>query len=82
MYESVLQLELGDLAEFIRASKPRRVLVALSRAEVDRLLGALEETRRLITQTLYGTGMCFVRSGQAAFLPCAAAGFSPMMGPP
>ena len=57
LYESVLQLELGELAEYLRASKPRRVPVVLSKAEVDRLLGALEGTWRLMAQTLYGTGM-------------------------
>lgn len=57
LYESVLQIDLGDFGEFVRASKPRRVPVVLSRDEVDRLLGALEGTWRLMAQTLYGTGM-------------------------
>src|SRR6267143_3939396 len=42
LYGSVLQIELGEFGEFMRASKPRRVPVVLSREEVGRLLGALE----------------------------------------
>ena len=57
LYASVLRIELGELAEFIRATRPRRVPVVLSKAEVGRLLGALEGTWRLMAQVLYGTGL-------------------------
>jgi integrase len=53
----VLGLELGDLGEFLRASKPRRMPVVLSQEEVGRLLASLEGTWRLMTQLLYGTGL-------------------------
>ena len=57
LYSQVLGLELGDLGEFLRASKPRRVPVVLSQQEVGRLLASLEGTWRLMTQLLYGTGL-------------------------
>lgn len=57
LYASVLRIELGELAEFIRARRPRRVPVVLSKAEVARLLGALDGTWRLMAQVLYGTGL-------------------------
>ena len=50
LYGSVLQIELGELGEFVRASKPRRVPVVLSREEVGRLLSALEGPWRLLAQ--------------------------------
>ncbi len=57
LYVQVLGLELGDLGEFLRASKPRRVPVVLSQEEVGRLLASLEGTWRLMAQLLYGTGL-------------------------
>ena len=57
LYTQVLGLELGDLGEFLLASKRRRVPVVLSKAEVARLLTALEGTYRLMGQVLYGTGL-------------------------
>jgi integrase len=56
LYSQVLGLELGDLGEFLRASKPRRVPVVLSQEEVGRLLASLAGTWRLMAQVLYGTG--------------------------
>jgi len=57
LYESVLQIPLGEFGEYVRASTPRRVPVVLSRDEVSRLLAALQGSWRLLAQTLYGTGM-------------------------
>ena len=57
LYGQVLRLELGDLGEFLAASKRRRVPVVLSKEEVQRLLGSLEGTWRLMAQVLYGTGL-------------------------
>jgi integrase len=57
LYTQVLCLELGDLGEFLLASRRRRVPVVLSKAEVGRLLAALEGTYRLMGQVLYGTGL-------------------------
>jgi len=57
LYSQVLGRELGDLGEFLRASKPRRVPVVLSQGEVGRLMASLEGTWRLMAQLLYGTGL-------------------------
>jgi integron integrase len=57
LYTQVLRIELGDLGEFLRAGKPRRVPVVLSKEETQRLLASLEGTWRLMAQVLYGTGM-------------------------
>ena len=57
LYTQVLAVDLGDLGEFLLASKRRRVPVVLSKAETQRLLSSLTGTWRLMAQTLYGTGM-------------------------
>ena len=57
LYTQVLGLDLGDLGEFLLASKRRRVPVVLSQAETQRLLAALEGTYRLMARVLYGTGL-------------------------
>ena len=57
LYTQVLGVDLGDLGEFLLASKRRRVPVVLSRPETQRLFSALTGTWRLMAQLLYGTGM-------------------------
>jgi len=57
LYGSVLNIELGELGDVARASRPGRVPVVLGREEVTRLLAALDGTSRLMAQTLYGTGL-------------------------
>ena len=57
LYSQVLGVELGDLGEFLQASRRKRLPVVLSKQEVQRLLGALPDAFRLPGQVLYGTGM-------------------------
>jgi site-specific recombinase XerD len=57
LYTQVLRLELGDLGEFLAASRRRRVPVVLSQGEVQKLLAALEGTYQLMGRVLYGTGL-------------------------
>jgi len=57
LYTQVLRVELGDLGEFLAASKRRRVPVVLSKAETQKLLASLEGTYQLMAQVLYGTGL-------------------------
>ena len=57
LYSQVLGRELGDLGEFLRASRPRRIPVVLSQEEVRRLMASLDGTWRLMAQLLYGTGL-------------------------
>lgn len=56
-YASVLERPLGNLQEVIRARRPSRLPVVLSREEVQRLLSGLEGTVGLMAGVLYGTGM-------------------------
>jgi site-specific recombinase XerD len=57
LYAQVLRIDLGDLGEFLAASKRRRVPVVLSKEEVQRLLSSLEGTYQLMGRVLYGTGI-------------------------
>jgi integron integrase len=57
LYSQVLGVELGDLGEFLQASRRKRLPVVLSKAEVQRLMGALPDAFRLPGLVLYGTGM-------------------------
>lgn len=52
-----MEQPLGDLGAFIRAKRPQRLPVVLTRGEVLKLLDGLEGTYRLMTSLLYGTGM-------------------------
>ena len=54
--EQVLKLPVGHLGEVVRAKRPKRLPVVLSKGEVQRLLGALEGTAGLLARLLYGTG--------------------------
>jgi integron integrase len=57
LYKRVLQKDLGDIGETVRAKTPERVPVVLSKSEVDRVLSELEGTPRLMAKILYGAGM-------------------------
>jgi len=56
-YGQALEQPLGDLGSFIRAKRPQRLPVVLTRGEVLRLLDQLEGAYRLMASLLYGTGM-------------------------
>jgi integron integrase len=59
-FTQVLKREIGNLGDFVRAKRPRRLPVVLSRAEAGRLLAELEKTSALhylMAALLYGTGM-------------------------
>ena len=57
LYAEVLHQPLGEIGEFARAQRPARVPVVLSRAEVKRVLAALEKDYALALQLLYGSGL-------------------------
>jgi integrase len=57
LYEQVLGQPLGTIGDFTRAKRPRRLPVALTREEGNRLLDALTGTSRLIAGLLYGSGL-------------------------
>ncbi|WP_147653007.1 integron integrase [Vulcaniibacterium gelatinicum] len=57
LYKEVLGVELPWMENLVRAKRPRRVPVVLSREEVARLLAMLEGQAWLMAALLYGTGM-------------------------
>lgn len=57
LYREVLSLRLPWMQDVVRAKRPRRLPVVLSRAEIDRLLAAMDGQARLMAALLYGTGL-------------------------
>ena len=57
LYGQVLQRPPGDLGDFARAKRPKRLPVVLSRSEVAGLLGQLSGVHHLMASLLYGAGM-------------------------
>jgi|ERR1051326_9152585 integron integrase len=57
LYKHVLHQPIDEQIEAMRASRPKRLPVVLSREETHRILDALEGTLQLIAQLMYGTGM-------------------------
>jgi integron integrase len=57
LYRHVLDVDVGDLGPFVRAKRPKRLPLVLSRAEVDRLLVAVDARYRLPARLLYGGGL-------------------------
>jgi integron integrase len=57
LYREALGEELDWLDGLVRAKRPQRMPVVLTRGEVERLLAALEGTNWLMASLLYGTGM-------------------------
>jgi integron integrase len=57
LYKQVLHMELGQFAA-VRAKRPARLPVVLTKSEVQRLLNGMQrDTHGLIARLLYGTGM-------------------------
>lgn len=57
LYRQVLGIDLPWLGEVVRAKRPRRIPVVLSREEVTRLLAALDGTNWLMAALMYGAGL-------------------------
>ncbi|MCG8433795.1 MAG: integron integrase, partial [Gammaproteobacteria bacterium] len=57
LYKRVLDQPLGDITSSVRAKKPLRIPVVLSRAEIGSILRELSGTHRLIASLLYGSGL-------------------------
>jgi integron integrase len=57
LYREVLELDLPWLADVIRAKRPQRLPVVLTRDEVQEVLARLSGTEWLIVSMLYGSGM-------------------------
>ncbi len=57
LYREVLAQEVGWLGDVIRAKRPERLPVVLTRQEVKELLGALRGVKWLMASLLYGAGL-------------------------
>lgn len=57
LYRHVLGLEIGVLGDVVRARKPRRLPVVLTRAEVREILEHLDGECELMASLMYGSGL-------------------------
>jgi integron integrase len=57
LYRHVLAREIGDLGEVIRARKPKRMPVVMTREEVKAVLDHLSGDKWLMASLMYGTGL-------------------------
>jgi integron integrase len=57
LYKRVLDREIGDLGAIVRAKKPRKLPVVLTRSEVMELLSRLDGVPRLVSGLMYGAGL-------------------------
>jgi integron integrase len=57
LYRFVIGRELGDLGEVVRARRPQRMPVVMSRDEVRAVLAELDGEARLMVALLYGAGL-------------------------
>jgi len=57
LYRDVLECEPGAIEGVVRATRPKRLPVILSRCEVQAVLGYLEGTARLAGLLMYGSGL-------------------------
>jgi integron integrase len=57
LYREVLDLPIANLGKTVRAKRPARVPVVLTREEVARVLGALTGVNQLMASLLYGSGL-------------------------
>ncbi len=57
LYRDVLKLDVPWMDGVVRAKKPKRLPVVLSKDEVSRLLAAIPGRKRLIASLLYGSGL-------------------------
>jgi integron integrase len=57
LYRHVLGRKVGELGDLVRASKPRRLPVVLTRSEVKALLAGLDGDRWLMASLMYGSGL-------------------------
>ncbi len=62
LYRHVLGREIGDLGDVIRARKPKRLPVVMSREEVKTVLDHLSGDKWLVASLLYGAGLRLMES--------------------
>ena len=57
LYRNVIGRDVGDLGGVVRARKPRRMPVVMTRDEVRAVLAQMDGDTRLMASLMYGTGM-------------------------
>src|SRR5436853_165231 len=57
LYKEVLRQEIGWLDQVERAKRPTKLPVVLSRTEVEKVLGRMSGTPKLMASLLYGSGL-------------------------
>jgi integron integrase len=57
LYRNVLGRQVGDLGDLVRARKPQRIPVVMTRDEVRAVLDRLDRERRLAAALMYGSGL-------------------------
>ena len=57
LYRDVLQIELDWLEDVVRAKKPERLPVVLTKPETNSLLSRMDGVNRLMASLLYGSGL-------------------------
>ena len=62
LYRDVLRRPLGDLGQPVRARRPRRLPVVLSRAEAAAILDAMTGVDALVARLLYGSGLRLIEA--------------------
>jgi integrase len=57
LYNRVLELPIGELGEFNRATRQRNLPIVLTRGEIEKLLQYMSGIHRLVASLLYGSGL-------------------------
>ena len=57
LYRDVLKRDIGWMKNIVRARRPRRLPVVLSRPEIKQLFNELQGTQRMMAMLLYGAGL-------------------------
>lgn len=57
LYREVLEMPFPKLENVVRAKRPRRLPVVMTRAEVRSLIGRMRGTSKIVAMLLYGSGM-------------------------
>ena len=57
MFGQVLNVDPGELGDFTRAKRPKRITVVLTRSEVQKLFDELSGAHYLMAGLLYGAGL-------------------------
>ena len=57
LYKAVLNQQVDDFSNFIRAKRPQKLPVVLNKVEVDKLFLNLDGVYHLIAKLLYGSGL-------------------------